>query len=422
MSSGNLLFKSDRELSADLGNSVLKFKLKAPGLHERIVEAGKRSDSFYYEYSVVGRTLVIALSGNLPIFEKKCAAQFLLDLGCPSYPGVQEDILAIARDKHHQFRPLAFTLLSSSPLTGKVEAVETLIDGLRDRNPAIREAAIGAVNILGNDLASECVPALQECLVDSVPSIRSKSLSVLKSLGPEAKDAVTAVIKCMLDDATRTIRVEAADTISEIDQGFEKARSHFQAMADEDKRKATLYTLTAIGPAATSLRKKIEHAWDNKSPKHEQANIEPASEKCTTTVQRATAQARMVEVVGKSPEALGWTCKQWAQRLTAMARLITTTSSISEKGSWAPWSSSPMPTTSRAFEITIFRWAAERMRQRCGESARLDDWFQFSCRQNSANQSPAGASPAISTAFFRQSSVSWLERPKKTAVMQRSQI
>ena len=79
------------------------------------------------------------------------------------------------------------------------ESLKVFLDGLKDSQSTVRNAAIRALGRMGKD-AKEAVPELAKALKDEDKWCRLAAAGTLESLGQDAKDAVPALFEALKDD------------------------------------------------------------------------------------------------------------------------------------------------------------------------------------------------------------------------------
>jgi HEAT repeat protein len=93
-----------------------------------------------------------------------------------------------------------------------------LIALLKDNDPALREAAVGVLQLVGPRAAAAAKPAVELVLDPKTPVVLRRRLeNLLSSIGPGAKDAAPDLIKVLADDKKDEFsRLQAASTLGSI--------------------------------------------------------------------------------------------------------------------------------------------------------------------------------------------------------------
>lgn len=95
------------------------------------------------------------------------------------------------------------------------EALPVLLAALSDERPAVREAAAGAIGMLGDAASEEGVAALTVALSDSGPVVRRNALESLRDFGESSRAAVPE-IKRLLEDPDERVQKAARKALEAI--------------------------------------------------------------------------------------------------------------------------------------------------------------------------------------------------------------
>jgi HEAT repeat protein len=164
------------------------------------------------------------------------ASDFLKQLGMDTEPTIPV-LIALLRDG--ELRARAVSLL------GEVgpKAVPSLVKALRDRNAAVKLAAIQALRVSKAE-AREAIPELILLLGD--PKLRPQASLTLGSIG---KEAVPALLKALDNEDDDYIRVGAAMTLGHLGEDAEVAVPRLEILARMDP------SLKVRETAATAIRR-----------------------------------------------------------------------------------------------------------------------------------------------------------------------
>lgn len=88
------------------------------------------------------------------------------------------------------------------------DAVDPLIEALRDPEPMVRAAAARSLAVIGPE-ASRAVPALMQALDDRDDRVRIAAARALGQIGPAAREAVPALLEVLRTEAVRQQREES---------------------------------------------------------------------------------------------------------------------------------------------------------------------------------------------------------------------
>jgi len=146
------------------------------------------------------------------------------------------------------------------------QAAPALIEALKDPDPRVREAAAGALGLVGPSPTSEAVSALAELLGDSEAKVRKASLEALTR--PQAVDMelIFAVLRVHEEDPSEDVRAEAAKTLAEIgarDPAVVWSLTESLKSPDRYLRQESVRALGKLGPAASPAIEELEKVAEN---------------------------------------------------------------------------------------------------------------------------------------------------------------
>ncbi|NLS92757.1 MAG: HEAT repeat domain-containing protein [Planctomycetaceae bacterium] len=144
------------------------------------------------------------------------AAELLGAIGKDAAPAVPKLIEKLAEPEPHRFAvevPVTDVGLSAAVALGAIgeDALEPLVDSLRDQRPRVRELAAFALGKMGPD-AREAVASLVDRLDDVEAPVRREATCSLGKIGSDAGDSVAALVQTLTDEDD-FVRATAAEAL-----------------------------------------------------------------------------------------------------------------------------------------------------------------------------------------------------------------
>lgn len=187
---------------------------------------------------------LVKLLDELHSFEHAAVMRTLGAIG----PGAKEAIPAMAAELAVGGIDAGKNLARMGPA-----AVPALINALKSKNPAVRQAAAWGLRYLGPD-AHDAVPALAE-LVKTDEKASNFALQALGAIGPEAAPAVPAIVG-VLRDGDEQLQYWALHALRRIGPGAREARDVLRSAlgtGDVERRWEAATALFAIGEVDAAL-------------------------------------------------------------------------------------------------------------------------------------------------------------------------
>lgn len=147
------------------------------------------------------------------------AARLLEAIGRDAAPAVPKLIEKLAEPEPRRRAvemPVTDVGLSAAVALGAIgdDALEPLVDSLRDQRPRVRELAAFALGEMGPD-AREAVPSLVDRLDDVEKSVRVEAAWALGTIGSDAGDSIAALVQTLTDEDD-FVRAKAAEALGSI--------------------------------------------------------------------------------------------------------------------------------------------------------------------------------------------------------------
>jgi len=203
---------------------------------------------------------------------RRAAAESLTLLALKDFERILPALQKGLRDENAEVRFHSAVVLSTAAYDNEKnallleQAVSPLMEGLKDRDPRVREAAAGAIGLVRPSPPSEAVAALVGLLGDSEAKVRKASLEALTRAQPAEIEIIFAILRVHEEDPSEEVRAEAAKTLAEIsarEPAVVWSLTDSLKSSDRYLRQESVRALGKLGPAASPAVEELEKIAEN---------------------------------------------------------------------------------------------------------------------------------------------------------------
>jgi HEAT repeat protein len=238
-----------------LREEIEELKGSAPRLFQAVQGRWQTGDDRVPSYGAIAPLLVAALAWK-GAKDRKAAARFLSRIGLPDVPGIERALLDAVRGPDEDVRVDIIALL---PEVGRrVAVLSALREAIKDQAARVRKAAIEAISKLGPRLASGAVEELAQALGDGTEDVRDAAVAALQFLGEDATNAIPPLIDLLFRERDSAKRIAILRALLAIDSAQSMVLPAIENRAlDGPARRELADLLGAIGDVAKGLQQAV---------------------------------------------------------------------------------------------------------------------------------------------------------------------